>query len=251
MYSRNSFGSYYPIKSIIHRLNPIIKLIIFLMIILLLILSSSLYIHIFLVSLIIIMLLLSKVPLSYYFKTIWFFRYIYILIAFVCAYFNITLELTSIYILKLIIFVEYINIFAFTTSPSETIYGIEKVISPFNFLFLPISKIAFKINNALRYLPLMMSVEYKVLKAQSSRGIDYNNSTIFGRMYALNNILSNIFSLTKEKNKEIQFSEKLRLYNVKTYRTNYRTNKIGIYDIIFLSFVLLMIYAYIKEKGIL
>ena len=40
MYSRNSFGSYYPINSTIHRLNPVMKLINFVIAILILLLIS-------------------------------------------------------------------------------------------------------------------------------------------------------------------------------------------------------------------
>ena len=45
MYSRNSFGSFYPIDSSVHRLNPVIKLIDFLIIIFLVIFCNSLYIN--------------------------------------------------------------------------------------------------------------------------------------------------------------------------------------------------------------
>ena len=82
MYSRNSFGSYYPIDSTMHKLNPIVKLINFLLAILLMILSSSLYLHGFLMLLVFIMTLLTFVPFRYYVNTLWALRYIYIIIAF-------------------------------------------------------------------------------------------------------------------------------------------------------------------------
>lgn len=69
MYSRNSFGSYYPIDSSVHRLNPIIKLIDFLIIIFLVIFCNSLYINLFMLGLVIIMMLLSFVPLKFYMNT--------------------------------------------------------------------------------------------------------------------------------------------------------------------------------------
>ena len=50
MYSRNSFGSYYPIDSLIHRLNPIMKIFNFVLAIVLICLPSSIYVHIFLFS---------------------------------------------------------------------------------------------------------------------------------------------------------------------------------------------------------
>ena len=68
MYSRNSFGSYYPVNSIIHKLNPVIKLFNFLIVIVLIILSNSIYVNSFILGLLIIMMLLSYVPFNYYFK---------------------------------------------------------------------------------------------------------------------------------------------------------------------------------------
>ena len=57
MYSRNSFGSYYPVNSIIHKLNPVIKLFNFLIVIVLIILSNSIYLNSFILGLLIIMML--------------------------------------------------------------------------------------------------------------------------------------------------------------------------------------------------
>ena len=84
MYSRNSFGSFYPVDSSVHRLNPVVKLFNFIIAILLMILSDSLYINLFLFSLVLCMELLSFVPFKYYFRTFWSLRYIYILIVFIC-----------------------------------------------------------------------------------------------------------------------------------------------------------------------
>lgn len=251
MYSRNSFGSFYPVDSAIHRLNPVIKLFNFIVCILILLLSNTLSINIFILCLVIIMMFLSFVPLKYYMNTFWSLRYIYILIAFVGAYFNQTLEVTMVYIIKLICVVEYLNILAYTTSPSESAYGIEKFMSLFNFLSLNISKFAFKINQAIRYVPLSLAVEYKTLKASASRGIDYNHSNIFGRWYALSKMYSNINRLTRRKNKDIAFSSELRLFNIRKFRTNYRVNRVGFYDIFFTLFHLVIMYAVIIEKGLL
>ena len=60
MYSRNSFGSYYPINSLIHRLNSVIKLINFVLAILLICLSTSVYVNSFILMLVIIMILMTN-----------------------------------------------------------------------------------------------------------------------------------------------------------------------------------------------
>ena len=251
MYSRNSFGSFYPVDSSVHRLNPVVKLFNFIVAILLIILSDSLYINLFLFSLVLCMELLSFVPFKYYFRTFWSLRYIYILILFICAYFRLSITESFIYIIKLITTVEYLNILAFTTSPSESAYGIEKFLSYFNFLYLPITKFAFKINKILRYMPLMLTVEYKTLKAEASRGIDYFHSNMFGRMNAVGTIYRNILTLTKRKSRDIAFASELRLYNMKRYRTNYRTNRVGFYDLFFTVFHLALVYAYLVQRGVM
>ena len=69
MYSRNSFGSYYPVDSCIHRLNPIIKLINFIITIILLLATSSTHITLFMLVFVLIMMMLSYVPIKYYFNT--------------------------------------------------------------------------------------------------------------------------------------------------------------------------------------
>lgn len=251
MYSRNSFGSFYPVDSSVHRLNPVVKLFNFIVTILLIILSDSLYINLFLFSLVLCMELLSFVPFKYYFRTFWSLRYVYILILFICAYFRLSITESLIYIIKLITVAEYLNILAFTTSPSESAYGIEKFLSYFNFLYLPITKFAFKINKMLRYVPLMLTVEYKTLKAEASRGIDYFHSNMFGRMNAVGTIYRNILALTKRKSRDIAFASELRLYNMKRYRTSYRTNRVGFYDLFFTVFHLALVYSYLVQRGVM
>ena len=199
MYSRNSFGSYYPVESMIHKLNPVIKIINFVIMIILLILCDSLMINIFLLLLILIMSLLSIVPFRYYMDTFWSMRYLYIIIAFLCLYFDQTLEVCFVYMIKLICLVEYLSLLAYTTSPSESAYGIEKFLSFFNFLFLPVSKFSFKLNSLLRYHPLYLTVEHKTFKIVSSRGFDYYYSNIINRALLFTRVRSRIRKQMKRR----------------------------------------------------
>ena len=251
MYSRNSFGSYYPVDSCIHRLNPVVKLINFIIIVFIVLLTTSTYINVFMLLLVIIMMLLSFVPFKYYLKTFYSLRYVYVLIMLICYYFNTSLELCLVYMSKAVILVEYLNILSYTTSPSESIYGIEKLLSFFNFLYLPISSFSFKVNSMIRYFPLYLTVKDKTYKASSSRGIDYNHMNIFSRIIYSFKTSKNIRRLTKYRNNEISLCSELRLYDVKKYRTNYRTNKVGFYDIFFLIFHVILIYSFLVEEGLI
>ena len=103
----------------------------------------------------------------------------------------------------------------------------------------------------LRYVPLMLTVEYKTLKAEASRGIDYFHSNMFGRMNAVGSIYRNILALTKRKSRDIAFASELRLYNMKRYRTSYRTNRVGFYDLFFTVFHLALVYSYLVQRGVM
>jgi len=251
MQTRNAFGSYYPIDSAIHRLNPVIKLLNFIICILVLFLTNDPYINFFMFGLIIIMMFLSYVPLRFYFNSLWSFRYIYIIIAFACAYFNLTFITTIVYIIKLIIIIEYLNIFVYTTSPSEMVYGIERFLYPFNIFYLPLSKIAHFINKIIRFIPSILTTENRALKAGASRGIDYYHSNILKRIYATFIINKNLFALNKSRTKEIDLNMRFRLFDIKKKRTNYRVNKFTFYDAAFIAFHLLILFAYVTISGLL
>ena len=142
MYTRDSFGSFYPIDSMIHRLNPIIKLVNFIIVLLIVLYTSSIYIVSFIMLFLLFMIIESHVPLRYYFNTFYSFRYIYILVAIICAYNGIVFNTYLVYIFKLIIVFEYINVLSYTTSPSETIYSIDRVLSIYSRSFLHSSDIS-------------------------------------------------------------------------------------------------------------
>ena len=247
MYSRNSFGSYYPVNSTIHRLNAVVKLINFVLAIILIFATSSTTIIMFLLTFVIIMMLLSYVPIRYYFNTFYSLRYLYLLIAFICAFSGVNFEGYLVIIAKIVIFCEYLNIIAFTTSPSENIYAIEKILSPFNIFYLNVSKIAFRIDSLLRYLPLYMTVKYKLVKSSSSRGVIYKRLGLFKKI----RFSSNVRRLTRLKNEEILNESELRLFDIKKKRTNLSVYKVGFYDIIFLLFHLVLLFAYVIDEGLI
>lgn len=251
MYSRNSFGSYYISDSLIHKINPIIKIINLLMMIIVSLLAKSITTNGIMFFIVILMIIFSKVPLKYYFRIFWFFRYIYILLAFVYAYYNHSLEEYVILMLKVISIIEYLSILCYTTSSEENIYGIKSILSPFNFLLLPLTKIAISINNSIRYLPRKLEAQYKIYKASSSRGLDYYSNNIVGRFFRRLKFKKNAKKLIKNKKTELKLLQELRMYNVKKERTNYKKRSLSTIDFIFIIGYIAIILLYLKERGVL
>lgn len=251
MYSKNSFGSFYPVDSALHRLNPVVKIINFIIAVIVLIISMNLQTNLFMFALVFIMSLLSFVPTRFYFKVFYSMRYIYIFVILLCYFLGLSLQTTVIYLLKIISLVEYLFILIYTTSPSELNYGIEKLLNTFNILGLNMAVISVKVTRFIKFIPLLIITENKILKSQSSRGIDYNHSDIFGRYYAIFKSYLNTIRLTYRKSKDIKRNEEVRLFSVRRHRTNYRLKRIGFYDIIFFLFHVGVVVSLLVERGVL
>lgn len=251
MYTRNIPGSFYPVKSSVHKLNVIMKLMNFLIYILVIIGSKSLELHLFIFAFIILQILISKVPLKYYFDMFYSARYVYIILIFIFASWQISLETAIVYLLKIIMTLEYLALITYTSSPSELHYGITRMLNPINFLNLNLDKIANLIISTINFIPTIVTTEQSILKSQASRGLDYYHSGIFGKIYAVLNSLKNTLRLTIKRKKEIKLVSSLRMNFTGKKRTNLNINKVGLYDIIFSAFSFMFLIGYIMEVNLI
>lgn len=251
MYSRNSFGDFYPIESSMHKINPIIKLISFIICIVLFIGSNKLELHVFALALIFVMMLFSNVPMRFYFNTIYSLRFILLILLFLFAHLGFSFELCLVYFIKIIVLLEYLNIIIYTTSPSELYYGIEGLFAPFNILNFNMGGISLAIVNIIKFIPLLITTEYKILKTQASRGIDYHHTDIIGKIYAVVHTLGNTLRVCIYKLRNSSEVSKLRMFSIKRKRSNLRVNYAGFYDFIFLLFHVALLIGYVFERGLL
>lgn len=251
MSSRGVFGSYYPVYSTIHSQNSIIKIINFIIFILLSCFTSSLTLSTMLLLYIIFMIVCSKVPIKYYINMIFKLRYIFILLAFLLAFLNMSFESVSIIFIKIISSICYVSILTFTTSTSELNYGIEKVLNVFNIFNLRISNIVSFITSLLQFYPLLCGCMNSILMSSQGRGVDYTHAGIIGRSKALSSSFLRAIPLTIRKYKERKDYMKLMNYSTKKYRTNIKVQRVNIFDIICLLMNISIVVLYIYETGIL
>lgn len=246
MQSNKYFGQYYPIDSKIHNLNVFTKLITLLLLIITLIISNSLRLELVIFFFIFILLYESKVPLRFYFNIIYGLRYLLIILVVLLASKGLTLNVAVTILFKVFNIISYLSLIFYTTSNSELKYGLEKLISPFNFLNLRISTFINRLVNLINFFPLLLITEREVLISSSARGLDYFHTDLMSRFITALISLKNTFRLTKEKLNRKKLSNKIKLYSTKTYRTNLRTNKFKLYDLIILMVFIMFIYYSIR-----
>ena len=246
MQSNKYFGQYYPIDSKIHNLNVFTKLITLLLLIITLIISNSLRLELVIFFFIFILLYESKVPLRFYFNIIYGLRYLLIILVVLLASKGLTLNVAVTILFKVFNIISYLSLIFYTTSNSELKYGLEKLISPFNFLNLRISTFINRLVNLINFFPLLLITEREVLISSSARGLDYFHTDLMSRFITALISLKNTFRLTMEKLNRKKLSNKIKLYSTKTYRTNFRTNKFKLYDLIILMVFIMFIYYSIR-----
>lgn len=246
MQSNKYFGQYYPIDSKIHNLNVFTKLITLLLLIITLIISNSLRLELVIFFFIFILLYESKVPLRFYFNIIYGLRYLLIILVVLLASKGLTLNVAVTILFKVFNIISYLSLIFYTTSNSELKYGLEKLISPFNFLNLRVSTFINRLVNLINFFPLLLITEREVLISSSARGLDYFHTDLVSRFITALISLKNTFRLTKEKLNRKKLSNKIKLYSTKTYRTNLRTNKFKLYDLIILIVFIMFIYYSIR-----
>lgn len=236
MLNKVMIGRYYPINSLVHKMNPLAKIICVLLFIIMTFLTFNIRFNILLFILLILMLFNTKIPLNIYLKTILSIKWLILFILIVNIIFRSELQITIITILRLIYVVLYTSILTLTTPPTEITYGLEKIFLPLRLIGIPVNKMALSISLALRFIPTIIDQGNKIIKSQASRGIDYYNSNFNGKLLAIKSLIIPMFVLSFKKADELADSMEVRLYNINKKRTNFRQNKWQFYD----TFIVLM-----------
>jgi energy-coupling factor transport system permease protein len=224
------FGSYYPIDSKVHSMNPISKIICTLLFTLMILLSNDIRIVSLVFILSILLCEIAHIPRRIYSKTIKSLKIIILFVIVIYYFTGLGFENILMMIMRLIGIVLYSTVITLTTPPTEITYGLQKVFSPLNLIGLPVNKISLSISLALRFIPTIIDQGNKILKSQASRGVDYNNSNLIGKFTALKSLLIPMFVLSIRRADTLAESMQIRMYNINAKRTNYRIHKWGIFD---------------------
>ena len=200
-----TIGQYYPAQSILHRLDPRVKLVGTLLYLISLFLFNSipgyLVATIFLVSII----RMSKVPFSYIMKGM---KPIIMLLLITVLFnlfltrggetlfhawvFTITEEglRTAVFMaIRLIYLIAGSSLMTFTTTPNALTDGIESLLHPLNRIHVPVHEVAMMMSIALRFIPILLEETDKIMKAQIARGADLESGNIIQRVKSMIPIL--------------------------------------------------------------
>ncbi len=240
------FTKYYNTESFIHDINPLFKIISLFILTFLCLLSSNLIFLIILLLFLIFVILISNVPIKLYINNLKFILPMVLFIFIINIIFN-DIYNTLLSIIKIILFILYSQVLLYTTKPNDITYALELFLSPLKIFNIKVSNLALTISLALRFIPIIFTQAYKILKAQISRGLNFNGN-LNEKCDKIVSVIIPIFNLSLKRSEEISYVLDMRLYNVNKKRSKYKNWDITTDDIeVLFVHILLILLCIVLE----
>lgn len=223
-----TLGQYYPANSVIHKLDPRVKLFSTMIYIISLFcfkgIAALLTATVFLIAVI----RTSKVPFRFMVKGL---KAIVILMI-ITAAFNLFLTpgepLVSFWIftitagglknailmaIRLTYLILGTSIMTLTTTPNQLTDGLEKSLMPLSKIGVPVHAIAMMMSIALRFIPILIEETDKIMKAQMARGADFESGNLLQRVKNMIPLLVPLFVSAFRRADDLAMAMEARCYN--------------------------------------
>ena len=196
-----TIGQYYKTDSILHKLDPRVKLFGTLVFLVTLFMSKSIWGYLVAIVFIFGAIKLSKVPMGFIFKGL---KSIVFIILFSVSFtllftegerllfqfgiINISVEgiIKSIEIsVRLVLMIIGSSLVTLTTTPNDIADGLEKAFGFLKVIKLPVHEIAMMVSIAFRFIPILMEETDKIMKAQAARGACFDEGGFLDKAKSL------------------------------------------------------------------
>lgn len=132
-------------------------------------------------------------------------------------------------------------VLTYTTSPVDLTGGIERLLSPLKKIGLPIHEFAMMMTTALRFIPTLIEETDRIMSAQKSRGADFSSGNLLKRVKALIPVLIPLLISAFRRALELADAMECRCYRGGNGRTRMKELKLDADDIVFFALTLLLI----------
>lgn len=154
-------------------------------------------------------------------------------------------------ILRIMLLIAGTSLLTYTTSPIVLTDAIEALLSPLKKLHLPVHELAMMMTIALRFIPTLIEETDKIMAAQKARGADLESGGLIQRAKALVPILIPLFVSAFRRASELALAMECRCYHGGEGRTRLRELKSAPRDYIALTLTLLLLAAVIAGNYVI
>ncbi len=134
----------------------------------------------------------------------------------------------------------------YTTSPVALTDAIERLLSPFSKIGLPVHEFSMMMTIALRFIPTLVEETQKIINAQKARGANFESGNLINRAKALVPILIPLFVSAFRRADELASAMECRLYHGGEGRTKMKIMQMKSSDVLILVFFALFDFCIIS-----
>ena len=250
-----TLGQYYPAGSILHKLDPRVKLV-GTMIFLIAVFSYRGIPGLVCITVCLAALIkLSKVPFSYMVKGL---RAIVVLLALTCvfnlfltpgevvfSFWKITITKEGInlsfrMVLRLIYLILGTSLMTLTTTPNQLTDGLEQGLKPLNRIHVPVHELAMMMSIALRFIPILIEETDKIMKAQTARGANFDEGGLIQKAKSMVPLLVPLFISAFRRANDLALAMEARCYHGGEGRTKLHPLRYQTRD--YVAYVLMLVF---------
>ena len=236
-----TIGQYLPGDSILHRADPRVKIILVILYMVIIFLVNT-YMGFGILTLFTLLAVVSSdIPIVYTLRGL---RSILFIVLFAAAINIFTIKGTPVFeyrfihityegidtavklALRISLMIVGASLLTLTTTPISLTDGIEKLMEPLKRVGVPVHEIAMMMTIALRFIPTLLEETDKIMKAQASRGADFDTGNLIQRAKSFIPVLVPLFISAFRRADELAMAMEARCYRGSAGRTRMKQLKL-------------------------
>ena len=236
-----TLGQYFPADSILHRLDPRIKILSLIVFIVLTFCTFNFYALGLIFLSVVAIVLISKVPPRMYLKSLKVIIIIVIITSLLNLFYGTGEPIFEWWIFKvtwagiqnaiyvcarIICLILFSSALTFTTSPTDLTDALEHLMKPLTVFHVKVHEIAMMMTIALRFVPTLLEETDKIMSAQKARGADMESGNLITRVKALIPVLVPLFVSAFRRAYELAMAMECRCYHGGKGRTRMKQLKL-------------------------
>ena len=257
MKSDITFGQYVEGDSLIHRLDPRVKIVLSFLYIVMIFLAESVSAFALLFVASAVFMLMTGIPLKLFIRAMRPLIFIIVFTAVINLFFmtgeHVVFEYRFIrvyregiinaclIVLRILMLIVSTSVFlTYTTTPLALTDALEQLLNPLKKIKVPVHEFSMMMTIALRFIPTLIDETQKIINAQTARGADFSSGGLIKRGRALIPILIPLFISAFRRADELATAMECRCYTGGEGRTRMNSLKSEPKDWVFLGVIVLL-----------
>lgn len=255
MRKRVTFGKFYPGNSIIHKLDPRVKLFATLLYLVELFVFTGLISYIIHSIYFFALIVLSRIPIKNIVGSKSFLLFIIFISSFNLFWIdgNVLFQIGSIHVtdkgIMTMIFISIRLVYVFlsssilmlTTTPNQLADGMTEILKPLKKINVPVHEMAMITSIMLRFIPVLLDEANRIKDAQASRGTNFKTKKLTQKVKNYIPLFIPLFVSAFRRSNELAMAMEARGYRGDTGRTQMKPLKYKSADYFAYSFLLLIL----------